>query len=110
MIAYICALSLPCSRAPVSPGGECLCISGTLIFVAATQRMPLDHLALVPGGLMFLDPTRLLQSDSFWQTATPPGHCMDKRIRHTPSLSAKEAYFLALELQSEEQTSGVAYI
>lgn len=60
---YLCALTLLCSRAPLSPRGEILHIPGTLfifvclfcflsddrVFVAATQRIPLDHLPLEAG-------------------------------------------------------------
>ena len=74
---YIRALTLLCSRAPLSSRGEILPIPGTLlfifvclfcflsddqVFVAATQGIPLDHLALeyeVEEGLAFLDTMEL---------------------------------------------------
>lgn len=77
---YLCALTLLCSRAPLSPRGEILHIPGTLfifvclfcflsddrVSVAATQRIPLDHLPLearVGEGLAFLGTMELWKSE-----------------------------------------------
>lgn len=42
----------------------------------ATQRMPLDHLEAM-------------------EVCSPLEHCTESRLKHTPSLSKKEAYFLS---------------
>lgn len=54
---YLCSLPLLCSRVPVSPGKEHVCVSGALlficgisVFVAAMQGLPLDCLASRPGS------------------------------------------------------------
>ena len=46
-------------RTSVSPGRELLHMSGILLFVAATQRIVLDCLALEARGLVFLCPMEL---------------------------------------------------
>lgn len=57
--SHFCALPLLHSRALVSTGGELLHMSGILLFVAATQRIVLDCLALEARGLVFLCPMEL---------------------------------------------------
>lgn len=37
-------------------------------------------------------------------------HCIDCRLKHTPSLYVKETYLLVQDLGSEGQASGLAHI
>lgn len=81
------------------------------VFAAAAQGMPLDHLALmarrvcIPGSH-----GTLTIGDRVLGRLPPPGHFTDSRLKYTPSLSVKEAYFLGLELRPEEQVSALAHI
>lgn len=47
------------SKATVSPRGELVHMSGATDFMTANQEVPLDHLALEGGSLVFLGPTGL---------------------------------------------------
>ena len=54
---HLCALPLPHSSSPVSPGKELIHSFGTPMFMTATQGKPLDHLALVARGTYTWGPT-----------------------------------------------------
>lgn len=47
---HLCPVPLPCSRLQVSPRTEFIHLSGTVIYVTTTQRLPQDCLALVSSG------------------------------------------------------------
>lgn len=91
---HLHALFLPHSRAPESPRGELLHMSGALVFtpgdpsfVAATQGTPLDCLALEARGACLLGFHRTVTiRDSPCQT---PGLCTDSRLKHMPSVSKR---------------------
>ena len=82
-------------------------MSGDLVFVAVTQGKPLDRLALEAGGLEFLGAMGLTVRETGLGRLPLPGHCADRRLKQTPSLSEKEAYMLVQELWSEGQGSGL---
>lgn len=69
------------------------------VFAAGTQKTPLYHMALVarraciPGS-----PRTLPPAETVLEWLPPPGHCTNRRLKHTPDVSVKEAYFLVLEL------------
>lgn len=73
-------------------------MSGTLVFAAATQRIPLDCLALVareacvPGSHETVTIVETVLS-----RLPHPGHRTDTRLKHSPRLSVKEAYLLVPE-------------
>ena len=70
-------------------------MSGALAFVAATQGTPFDHLALGTNTVLGWLPTL--------------GHNTDSQLKHTLSLSVKEAYLLFLELQPKGPASALAH-
>ena len=53
---HLCTLPLPHSRPPISPGRELVHSPGTLIFVTAAKKTPLDCLALAASGLLLAVP------------------------------------------------------
>lgn len=50
-----------------------LVMSGILVFMAGTQKMHLDSLALVIKDVAFLGLTGLWHLDGSWQAAAPQG-------------------------------------
>ena len=78
--------------------------------MAATQGKPLDHLALEAGGLEFLGAMGLTIRETVLGRLPLLGHCADRRLKHTPCLSEKEAYRLVQELWSEGQVSGLVHL
>ena len=50
--------------------------------------IPLEHLALVAGGvtILFLGPMKLKQSEIILGRLPAPGNCTENRLKHTPSL------------------------
>lgn len=93
---HLHTLPLPYSRVPVSPGMELLHIPDILIFAATADGMPPFCLTQRPRELcswVLWDCNN--QRDSSRQATTPRTlHCTDSRLKHTPSLSVKEAYSL----------------
>ena len=57
-------------------------MSGDLVFVAATQGKPLDHLALEAGGLEFLGAMGLTIRETVLGRLPLLGHCADRRLKH----------------------------
>ena len=39
----------------------------------------------------------------------PPGHCTESRLKHIPSLSVKESFFLVLDLQAKRQVEDLPH-
>lgn len=77
--------------------------------MAAIQGMPFDHLVLVATvAFASVSHKTVTIGDSFCQLL-PPKHYTDNRLKHTPIITGKEAYFLVLELWPEGQASGLAY-
>lgn len=73
--------------------------SDVLGFVAATQGMPLDHLALVGRRTRVSGTHRTVTvEETDFSRQLLLGHFTDSRLKHTPSCSVKKAYFLVLEL------------
>lgn len=79
-------------------------MSGTLVFAAATQEMPLQCLALDAGGRaagVLGSPRIATTGETDCGRLPPPGHCTDSRLKHTPSLLVKRVHSLVLEFQPE---------
>lgn len=89
--------------------GVPLFTNGVLLFVAATEEMPLEHVAVVtlwlwPEGPVFLAPIGLQQLEGqFLVGCHPPGQLKNNRLKHTPSVSVKRDLFACLD------ASGLAY-
>ena len=88
---HLCVPPLLWSRAPVSPGGELLYTSGAcvftsddLVFAAAIQGKPLDHLALEASGACTPRSHRTVTiRKTVLRRLSSPGHCTDSRLKHT---------------------------
>ena len=87
---HLGALPLLHCRASLSPGGELLHVPGAPGFIAATQGMPLDHLALWARGAC--DPEfhgTVTIRETVLGRLPLLGHCTDSRLRHTPVFLSK---------------------
>lgn len=83
--------------------------SGTLIYVATTQGMTLDHLLLVAREANKPKSHRTIGEIVLgWLPSS--GHCTGQQTETHPSLFVKETYLLVLELYSERQASSLAHI
>ena len=111
------ALPLLPPREPVSPRRELLHTCGVQVFiygapvsVAATQGLPFDYLALEARGACNPGSHRTVTiRETVLSTLPPPGHSTESRLKHSFSLSVKEAYPLVQELQPEGQPPGLAH-
>lgn len=93
LFTLFCALEYQCLLE-----GIFICILCS-VFLADVQGMPLDFLTLVSGVAAFLGPMELWQSEGcFLEGYHPTGHCIDRKLRHTPSLSVKDATSLSWSL------------
>lgn len=71
-----------------------------LVFTVATEGIPLDGLALGVGvGACIPESQETVTIKKAVLSRLSPGHRIDKILKHTPSLSVKEAYLLVLELR-----------
>lgn len=78
--------------------GAWVFMSGTLLFVAAVQGIPLDHLALEARGACVPDSHGTVSiKETIHGRLPPPGHFKDSRLKHNPSISEKEAYLIVQE-------------
>lgn len=84
-------LPLPYFRMPVSPRGELLYMSGDLVFVTATRKTLLGHLALEARGACVLSPVRLWQLERMFLTncKTPLGFPREKTISSSRSFGPR---------------------
>ena len=79
-------------------------MSGTLVFAAATQEMPLQCLALDAGGRaagVLGSPRIATTGETDCGRLPPPGHCTDSRLKHSPHLSEEQAYLLFQESEGQ---------
>ena len=74
-------------------------MSDDLVFVAATQGMPFDHLALVARGAYVFGSHGAVTVGEIVGRLPPQGNCTDSRFKHNSCLFVKEVYLLVLELQ-----------
>lgn len=73
--------------------------SGALVLVAASQGIPLDHLPLIVRRAYLPGSHGTATSGGTVLDRVPhPGYCTDSIVKHTSSLSVKEAYVFVLEL------------
>lgn len=88
---HLCTLPLPhLSSWLVSPGKELVPSSGALIFVAATQGTPLEHLAMVASGTYTHSSRRTVREKEFL-THRARQEAIDRCLE---GLSVKGAYSL----------------
>lgn len=82
-----------------------------LVSAATTQGTPLDCLTLVARETYVFESHETLTIEETVLGILPlAGHCTDSRLKHTPSVSVKEAYLLVLELWPEGHTLGLAHL
>lgn len=62
-------------------------ISATIVFVVATQRIPLDCLALMARGPIY---RTVINGDTILGRSPDSGHCTNRRLKHIASLSVKK--------------------
>lgn len=91
--------------------GAQIFMPSVLVFAAAAQKTSLDLMALeargacIPGSY-----GTVIIRQTFLSWLPRPRVLTDKRLKHTLSLSLKEAYVLVPELWPDGQASGVAQI
>ena len=93
---YLCAHPLPYCRSLLSSRAGLAHSSGTPTFMAAAPGTLLNHMAPVASRLMLVGFRGLLQMEKYFSTSYPLPRAQqrDRRLKHTPSLSVKEAYYL----------------
>lgn len=85
--------------------------SGALVFAADAQGISLDCLTLVGAGDDVPRSHRIVTiREGVLGRLPSPGHCTDSGLKHSPSLSVKEAYLLVLELWPQGQASGMKHV
>lgn len=75
--------------------------------MATAQETPPYHMTVVIKSACVLVSHRVV---TVLGQLPLPGHCADRRLNHTSSLSLKETYFLVLEHWPEEHISGLVHI
>lgn len=101
---HLCALLVPHSRASVLPGRDPLYTSGSSDFtpgdpdfVAATQEIPLDYLVLEARGACSPGSYGTVTfGERVFGRIPLPRHCIDRRLKDTPTHSEKESYLLVM--------------
>lgn len=75
-------------------GGKLPCVSvalvfmfATIVFIVATQSIPLDCLALVARRLVY---RTVINGNTILGRSPASGHCTNRRFKHMSSLSVKK--------------------